>query len=167
MISKSMMMQKTTSYHTLGCKMRNTGRSSSDLFLEYHTYIKRCSQSGIMNGMEGNTKKKWVLRLRASDAATIQAIKARKKIVETRAATAKYRDVKKGDTLVIVCGKQRFERTIKTARHFKSIAALFKAVPYKKIMPYAATAAEARATYYGYPGYREKLKKYGVFASWI
>lgn len=109
-------------------------------------------------------RKTWTLRFSAKDIEDFQALADGRKTVETRAATPKYLKVAKGDTLVIVCGTKKLARTVKRVRTFTSLAALFKAVPFRKIMPHAATPAEARKIYYGYPGYREKLKKFGVIA---
>ena len=112
--------------------------------------------------MEGN--KKWTLLFRAADKRNFLEIKNGTKVVETRAATPKYREVKKGDILVIVCGKDRLEKKVKRVRVFPSIGAMTKTISYKKIMPSVSSVAEMRKVYYGYSGYREKLKKYGVIA---
>jgi ASC-1-like (ASCH) protein len=42
-----------------------------------------------------------------------------------------------------------------------------KEIPYTKIMPSVGSIAEMRKVYHGYPGYREKLEKYGVVAFYI
>ncbi len=46
--------------------------------------------------------KEWVLRFRVVDKDNFLEIENGLKVVETRAATPKYREVKTGDTLVIV-----------------------------------------------------------------
>jgi len=84
--------------------------------------------------------------------------------VETRAATKKYQKVEAGDVLVFVCGKERFEKRIKQMRHFRTITAMLRVHKVKDIAPDLTTAKELRATYDGYPGYREKIKKFGVVA---
>ena len=66
--------------------------------------------------------------------------------------------------MVITCGKQRVEKIVKRVRIFKSVDALVKAVPYRKINPSARSIAEVKKIYAGYPGYTEKLKKFGVIA---
>jgi ASC-1-like (ASCH) protein len=111
--------------------------------------------------------KTWTLRFRAIDKDNFLNIKGGLKSVETRAATAKYRAIQKGDVLEIVCGKQRIRKTVKRVRMFSSIGAMAKAVPFKKIMPGASSLIEIRKIYYGYPGYKEKLKKHGVIAFYI
>ncbi|HEY9585479.1 MAG: hypothetical protein A3C93_04645 [Candidatus Lloydbacteria bacterium RIFCSPHIGHO2_02_FULL_54_17] len=108
--------------------------------------------------------KKWTLRFRAVDKANFFEIKNGLKLVETRAATLKYRQIKRGDILVIVCGKFRLQKKVQRARLFGSIGAMTKRIPYRKIMPSARSLGEVRQAYYSYNGYREKLKKYGVIA---
>ena len=78
---------------------------------------------------------KYTLRFRAVNKDIFLDIKSGKKTVETRAATEKYKDIKAGDILILVCGKNRFEKEIKKARVFRTIKTLIKAYPIKKIMP--------------------------------
>ena len=111
--------------------------------------------------------KTWTLRFRAKNKRNLLDIKEGLKSLETRAATDKYRDIKRGDVLVLVCGKQRIERQVGNVRIFKTINALFRKVPFKKIMPSAQSEEEARNIYYSYPGYREKIKKHGIIAMTI
>ena len=108
--------------------------------------------------------RKWVLRFRAADKKDFLEIKNGLKVVETRAATPKYQAIKKGDTLVIVCGRSRLEKEVKRVRVFRSIGAMTKMVPFRRIMPSVKSVAELRQAYYRYPGYREKLKEFGVVA---
>lgn len=109
--------------------------------------------------------KQITVRFRAVDRADFNRIKTGEKSVETRAATEKYQHIAKGDTLVFVCGKEKITKTIVRVRHFKTLTAMFKVVPMKKIMPpHVQTIAAARKVYYGYSGYKEKLAKYGVLA---
>ena len=111
--------------------------------------------------------KKLIVHFRAIDKKNFLEIKDGLKVVETRAATPKYQEVKKGDGLVIVCGKSRLEKKIKRVRIFTSIGAMVKVISYKKIMPSVDSLTEMRKIYYGYPGYREKLKKHGVIAFYL
>ena len=108
--------------------------------------------------------KKWILRFRAVDKNNFIEIKNGKKVIETRAATPKYRQIKEGDILEIVCGNQRIQKKIKRVHIFKSIGGMIKAIPFHKIMPSVKSLSEMRQIYYSYPGYREKLKKHGVIA---
>lgn len=108
--------------------------------------------------------KKWILRFRSIDKDNFLEIKNGLKAVETRAATPKYREVKAGDTLVIICGKERPEKKVKRVLTFTSIGSMAKRIPDKRIMPSVGSLRELRQIYHSYPGYREKLKKYGVIA---
>ena len=107
---------------------------------------------------------KYTLRFRMINKNTFLDIKSGKKTVETRAATEKYRDIKDGDLIVLACGKERFEKTVKKAKIFKTIKALVKAYPINKIMPNISTEKELRDAYYSYPNYKEKIKKFGLIA---
>jgi len=89
------------------------------------------------------------------------------KSIETRAAKPRYMNVKKGDTLVIVCGAARIEKVVKKVAYFKSIAAITKAIPYKKINPAVSSIAELRRVYYSFPGYEEKIKEFGIVAWYL
>lgn len=111
--------------------------------------------------------RKWILRFRAKDRGNFLEIKGGKKKIETRAATDKYRKILKGDTLVFTCGKERLEKKIKKVEIYRSLDAMFKAVNPKHIMPSVPTTTEMKKIYYSYPGYKEKLKEFGVIAFWI
>lgn len=104
------------------------------------------------------------IRFRAVNRDTFEAIRAGKKKVETRAATDRYRSVAKDDVLTMVCGKDRFEKKVKKATHFRTVGAMLKAYKSTDINPKYATEKELRAMYRSFPGYSEKLKKYGVVA---
>ena len=106
----------------------------------------------------------YILRFWAKDKKNFIELKDGLKSVETRAATERYRRIKKGDILVITRGKARIEKSVKRVRLFKSVSAMFKVIPYRKINPSAPTVTAAKKVYLGYPGYAEKLKKYGVIA---
>ncbi|HEX4104473.1 MAG TPA: ASCH domain-containing protein [Candidatus Paceibacterota bacterium] len=108
--------------------------------------------------------KEWILRFRVVDKDNFLEIKNGLKTVETRAATPKYREVKVGDMLVIVCGEERLEKKVKRVLTFTSIGSMVKRIPYKKIMPSVSSLSELRKIYYSYQGYKEKLKKHGVIA---
>ncbi|MDE2019465.1 MAG: hypothetical protein KGJ13_03900 [Patescibacteria group bacterium] len=70
--------------------------------------------------------KKWILRFRAVDKKNFEEIKNGLKAVETRAATPKYREIKRGDILLIACGKLRLEKEVKRVRVFRTIGAMAK-----------------------------------------
>lgn len=106
----------------------------------------------------------YTLRFRAINRDTFDAIRRGSKKVETRAATVRYRDIEGGDAVVFVCGKDKFERRVKRAMIFKTITAMLKAYRVSDIAPKLSTAEELRAKYYTFPGYSEKIKKFGLIA---
>lgn len=105
-----------------------------------------------------------ILRFRTGDKNIFEAIKNRKKKVETRAATKRYRNIKAGDTVKLICGKDTFEVKIKKMTIFKSITAILKNYKVKRINPNVGTEKELRKMYYSFPGYRDKIRKYGLIA---
>lgn len=108
--------------------------------------------------------KKYTLRFREANRDIFEAIYAGKKKMETRAATTKYKNIKAEDTLVLVCGKNRFEKKVKTVKIYKSVAALVKRYKPSEVIPGLKTAKELEAAYYSFPGYKEKIAKVGLLA---
>lgn len=107
---------------------------------------------------------KYILRFRAVNKDIFLDIRNGKKTVETRATTKKYRNIKAGDTLILVCGKNKFEKKVKKVMIFKTISSLLKIYPIKKIMPNLNTKYELETAYFSYPHYKEKIKKFGLMA---
>ncbi len=105
-----------------------------------------------------------LLRFRAVNKDTFEALKSGSKKVETRAGTVKNTKIKVGDTLKFVCGKNSFEKDVAKVEHFKNIKALLKTYKPKDINPNLRTEGETIDMYYSYPNYREKIKKYGLVA---
>lgn len=105
-----------------------------------------------------------ILRFREVDRATFNDIREGRKRVETRAATVKYRNIAPGDTIVFVCGSDRFERTVNTVEHFASVDDLLKKHAVQDINAAAATPHELKAMYDGFPGYSEKITEFGLLA---
>ena len=114
--------------------------------------------------MDKTAKKIHQLRFRAKDRDTFEAIKEGRKKIETRAATDKFRKIKAGDIAVFVCAGRRFKKEISRVEIFKTIPALFKKYPLKIVNPFVKGIDEARDVYYSYPGYQEKIKKFGLIA---
>ena len=107
---------------------------------------------------------KYILRFRSINKDIFLDIKSGKKSVETRAATEKYKNIKAGDILVLVCGKDRFKKIVKKAKIFKKIKALLKVYPLKKIMPRIRSEKGWQEELYSYPNYKEKIREYGLIA---
>jgi len=93
-----------------------------------------------------------------------EAIKTGKKRVETRAATVRFVAIQPGDTIRMVCGKDIFEKQVKNTAIFKTIPDMLKAYALKDVNPFANSIEDLEKMYYGFPGYREKLKKHGLVA---
>jgi len=102
------------------------------------------------------------LRFRAVNRDIFEAIKKGKKKIETRAATKKYRNIKTGDRVRLVCGDNKFEKKIGEVKIFRTIAAMLRKYKVKEITPNLNSEKELRELYSGFPGYREKIKKFGL-----
>ncbi len=113
------------------------------------------------NVMEGKIH---ILRFGAVNRDIFNAIKNGKKKVETRAATKRYRGIRTGDKVRLICDTQKFEKTIKKVKTFKSIRTLLGNYTVNEIIPGANDETELRKVYYSFPGYREKIKKHGLIA---
>ena len=107
---------------------------------------------------------KYTLRFRTINKKMFLDIKSGKKTIETRAATEKYKNIKAGDILVLSCGKEKFEKTVKKTKIYKSIKSIAEAYSLKKIMPEIDSDKKLREAYYSYPNYKEKIKKFGLIA---
>ena len=105
-----------------------------------------------------------ILRFRAVNRNIFEAIKSGKKKIETRAATPKYSQIKTSNNLIFVCGKERFSKNVKKVKKFKSIMALCKTYKPQDINPKTKTIEELEKMYHSFPGYKEKIKKYGLMA---
>jgi len=105
-----------------------------------------------------------VLRFRTGNKDIFEAIRSGKKKVETRAATERYRNIKAGDTAKLICGKDVFEMKVKKVAIFKSIVAILKKYKPEIINPETHTAKEARDMWHSFPGYKDKIRKYGLIA---
>lgn len=104
------------------------------------------------------------LRFREINRGIFDAIRDGRKKVETRAATVRYQKTEKGDRVMLVCGKDVFEKKVVDVQIFKSIDTLLKKYKVRQINPNVKTEEELRKLYYSFPGYREKIKRYGLVA---
>jgi ASC-1-like (ASCH) protein len=109
--------------------------------------------------MNGKTYK---LRFREIDRNIFDAIRKGKKKVETRAATEKYMNLKRGDATTFVCGKSKFKKKIKRVIKFKTIDGLVRKFKPVQINPSCRTKKELEEMYYSFPKYKEKIKKFGL-----
>ncbi len=111
--------------------------------------------------------KKIILRFNKTNPDSVFSFKTLKngsKNVETRAATDRYKNIAVGDKLIFVCGKNKFNKKVKKATVFKSIDCMLRIYKVKDIMPDYNSKKELEGAYFSYPGYREKIKKFGIIA---
>jgi len=87
--------------------------------------------------------------------------------VETRAATDKFRRIRKGDTLVFVCGNEELEKKADTVEIYPAIDKMAQAVGVKPVMPFADSLAEMKRVYHSFPNYREKIRENGLVVVWL
>jgi len=104
------------------------------------------------------------LRIREVDRDIFDALRSGEKRVETRAATDRYRDIASGDKVLFVCGRDSFSKKVKSARLFRSVPALLRLHRARDINPNVRTAAGLKAMYESFPGYKEKIRKFGLIA---
>lgn len=105
-----------------------------------------------------------VLRFRRADKATFENIRSGVKKVETRAASKKYQRIEIGDEITFVCGGDTFKRRAKKVSYFKDVDDLLRVYSVGEIMPSLDTAEELKESYKSYPGYKEKIKQFGLVA---
>ena len=86
------------------------------------------------------------------------------KKIETRAATKKFRGLKVGDVVVLVCGNRKAKKRIKTVELLRSMGAVLKKYKPVDINPNTQTAKEIKKMWLSFPGYKEKIKKHGLAA---
>ena len=102
------------------------------------------------------------LRFREAHRDIFEAIRKGKKKVETRAATSRYFDIKAGDGIKLICGKDHLTKRIKKVEIFKTILEMLKKYKVKEINPSVKSAKELEKMYHSFPSYKEKIKKYGL-----
>jgi len=108
--------------------------------------------------------KTWTLQFQQVDKDNFEEVRSGVKEVETRAATVRYEPVQEGDSIRFVCGQESFTKHVTKKHHFKSIDAMIKKIPFKRIMPDVNSIVEMKKRYASYPGYEGKIKKHGLFA---
>jgi len=103
-----------------------------------------------------------ILRFRAVNRDIFNAIKIGQKKVETRAGSTKYQSIIKGDRILFICGKSKFRKNVYALKKFRSIKAMLKQYKPKDVDPRCNTAVELEKVYHSFPGYKQKLRKYGL-----
>jgi len=105
-----------------------------------------------------------ILKFRVVDREIFDAIIDGSKKIETRAATPKYRKVRVGDVLTLVCGKKKIKKRVKGVDYFKTISSILKKYKVEDINPKISSIKEAKEMWHSFPGYKEKIKKFGLVA---
>lgn len=92
------------------------------------------------------------------------AIRDGSKRVETRAATAKYKNILIGEKIVFSCDGKAFEKVVAKVTRFKSVDEMLKVYTPSDISTKDRTKEELKAKIYSFPGYEEKIKEFGIVA---
>ncbi len=95
---------------------------------------------------------------------TFDFIKSGEKRIETRAGGPKYENIVVGDTVIIECGGDTFERVVRKVQKFESIDKMLEVYKPEDINPLVTTAEELKAKYLLFPGYPERLAQFGIMA---
>lgn len=123
------------------------------------------TKSQGLNILENNMRDKVIqFRFRVVNRNVFEAIKSGKKKVETRAATIKFREIKSGDFIKLSCGKENFVKQTKSVKRFKNIKDLLNIYKIETINPKIHSVRELETMWFSFPGYKEKIKKYGLMA---
>ena len=104
------------------------------------------------------------LKFREANRDIFEAIKSGIKKVETRAATEKYRGLKGGEKVKLICGTDTFQKEIVKVTIFASIEGLLKKYRPEEINPKVNSREELAQMFYSFPGYKEKIKQFGFVA---
>ena len=72
--------------------------------------------------------------------------------------------MKEGDVIILSCAWDKFEKKIKKVRHFSGVEEILKVYKPEEINPNNRTLEEATKVYYSFPGYKEKIEKFGIMA---
>lgn len=103
-----------------------------------------------------------ILRIRASDKDIFDDLKSGRKSIETRARTKLYEPLTKGDTLTFVCGGKKLRKTITKVYRWRGVNALYREIPFKKVLPRVGSVEEAKRAHLAFPGYAEKIRASGL-----
>jgi ASC-1-like (ASCH) protein len=109
-------------------------------------------------------KKLKQLRFRAINQDIFEAIKNGTKKVETRAASPKFSGIKAGDTIILKCGREKMAKKVKKTKIFKGPKELLLEYKLGLLGPGLRSEKDLEKMYYSFPGYKKKIKKYGLIA---
>lgn len=112
--------------------------------------------------------KVWEVIFDASDELNFSMIVSGEKIVETRAldetdsAKDYYRAIDSGDAIRFVCGTDSVIKNVVEARYYPTLADYLEYEDLELALGEGMTAEKATDKLHGYPGYKERIKKYGL-----
>jgi ASC-1-like (ASCH) protein len=111
---------------------------------------------------DGEVMKSYTLKFRQEDRDNFDEVRRGVKPIETRAATVRYQPIEVGDTLVFVCGEERFEKKVIKRYHWPSVDAMVAEIPFKHVMPDVGSVEEMKKAYSSYPDYDKKIAEFGL-----
>lgn len=122
------------------------------------------TRKNIKNAWLPSKLKSYTLKFNKVNEIIFKQIKSGKKKVETRANSTQYQNIKEGDSIVFVCDGSSFKKQVAAVSVFKSIESLLKKYKPEEINPALTTLEETVQMYHSFPGYKEKIKKFGLIA---
>lgn len=93
---------------------------------------------------------------------TFELVRSGEKKIETRAGSELYFKIQPGDSIKFICEDESFVRTVSKVTHFKSLERLLQEYHPNEIHPGIDSRDQLIEKYYYYPGYRERIAKFGV-----
>ena len=96
------------------------------------------------------------------DRNTFKLIQSGKKNIETRAGNPEYFFIKAGDYIEFSCGDEKVVRKVRNILHYTTLNDLFAAYKPQEINPEVFSYEELRERYVSFPGYHDRLDRYGV-----
>ncbi len=93
---------------------------------------------------------------------TFIAIQDGRKKIETRAGSPEYLEIKEGDTIEFSCDDEKFTKQVGGGKRYENLEELFAVYAPQEINPEVFAHEELRSMYSTFPGYEDRLKKYGI-----
>jgi ASC-1-like (ASCH) protein len=117
-------------------------------------------ERNIKSAMGNNTIHK--LPFLEADRKNFELIRRGKKKIETRAGNPEYFQIRKDDSIEFSCGDEKIIKRVKKISHYKNLDDLFAAYKFQEINPEISSYEELKKRYAEFPGYEQRIKKYGV-----
>jgi ASC-1-like (ASCH) protein len=117
-------------------------------------------EGSVKSAMGNNTIHK--LPFLEIDRKTFELIQEGKKKIETRAGNQEYFQIRENDSIEFSCGGEKIIKRVKKISHYKNLDDLFVAHKFQEINPEVSSYEELREKYAAFPGYEQRIKKYGI-----